>query len=137
MNDVIFRVNRESLGSKVNIKIWRILKIYSICIYVNVLWIWKQDIEQFRCRTLYFNCYLIYYCCRIEFVLKPMIKQPLFFGSCKNNCRIRHRKRRCKVKLFQFPTVHISVTTHLLYQDQPRTRPFYQLVFQVPTRLTS
>jgi hypothetical protein len=22
------------------------------------LWIQKQDIEQFRCRTLYFNCYL-------------------------------------------------------------------------------
>jgi hypothetical protein len=31
----------------------------NICIlYVNVLWIQKQDIEQFRCHTHYFNCYL-------------------------------------------------------------------------------
>jgi hypothetical protein len=63
MNDVI-RVNRESLSSNVNKYGGSILKIYSIkylhkCKCFNMeSWIQKQDIEQFRCRTLYFNCYL-------------------------------------------------------------------------------
>ena len=59
MNDVIFRVNRESLGSNVNkYGGFENIQYLHICKYVNVLWIQKQAIEQFRCRTLYFNCYL-------------------------------------------------------------------------------
>jgi hypothetical protein len=56
ITDVIFRVNRESLGSNVNK--YAGFRKYTVFVYGSVLWIQKQDIEQFRCRTLYFNCYL-------------------------------------------------------------------------------